>query len=72
MTLRFALVTWLAAAALVSALGCRTLGTAVGTAGDVAGDTATAAGKAASTAAKGAGSIVENTAEAADDEIKGK
>ena len=72
MALRISLVALLAAAALASASGCRTVGTAVGTAGNAVGDTAVSAGKAASTAAKGAGSIVEKTADAADDEIKGK
>ncbi|HZO09315.1 MAG TPA: hypothetical protein VFC77_08050 [Myxococcota bacterium] len=72
MTLRTTLVALLAAAALASASGCRTIGTLFSTTGDAVGNTAEATGKAAGTAARGAGSIVENTAEAADDEIKGK
>lgn len=62
------LVTLLAGFAL-TAIGCRTVGTAGGTAGDVAADTARAAGDAAGTAASGAGEIIENTAEAAEDEM---
>jgi hypothetical protein len=62
------LLTTVAALALATA-GCRTVGTAGGTAGDAAADTARAAGNAAGTAARGAGQIIENTAEAADEEI---
>jgi hypothetical protein len=53
-------------------LGCRTVGTAVGTAGRAAGATAEAAGQAAGTAATGAGQIVEDTAKEADREVRGK
>lgn len=52
--------------------GCRTIGTAVGTAGHVAADTAQAAGSAAATAARGAGQIVERTANTASDEARGR
>jgi hypothetical protein len=62
----------LAVSSLALAAGCRTVGTAVGTAGRVASDTAQAAGKAAGSAASGAGEIVENTANEADREVRGK
>jgi hypothetical protein len=58
-----------ASVALASA-GCRTIGTAGGTAGDAAADTARAAGNAAGTAAHGAGEIIEDTANAADEEMR--
>jgi hypothetical protein len=61
-------LTAVAGLALATA-GCRTVGTAGGTAGDVAADTARAAGDAAGTAASGAGRIIENTADAADEEM---
>lgn len=54
----------------LAAAGCRTIGTAGGTAGDVAADTARAAGNAAGTAAHGAGEIIEDTAGAAEDEMR--
>jgi hypothetical protein len=57
------------AAALALATGCKTVGTAGGAAGDAAADTARAAGNAAGTAARGAGNIIEDTAEAADREM---
>ena len=50
--------------------GCQTVGTAGRATGEAAGDTAEAAGKAASTAVRGAGDIIEDTAGAADDEMK--
>jgi hypothetical protein len=62
-------LTSLVALSLLSG-GCRTIGTAGGKAGEVAGDTARAAGDAAGTAAKGAGEIIEDTAGAADDEMR--
>ena len=62
----------LALALLALPLGCRTVGTAVGTAGKAAASTAEAAGKAAGTAAHGAGQIVEDTANTADKEVRGK
>jgi len=62
----------LAVALLGLPLGCRTVGTAVGTAGKAAGATAEAAGHAAGAAATGAGAIVEETAKEADREVRGK
>ena len=62
----------LVAALLALPLGCRTVGTAVGSAGRAAASTAEAAGSAAGTAARGAGQIVEDTANTADKEVRGK
>jgi len=58
------------ASVALAAAGCRTIGTAAGTAGNVAADTARAAGDAAGTAARGPGRIVQETAGAAEDEMR--
>ena len=59
----------LVAVLAIGASGCRTVGTFGRSLGDATGDTAQAAGGAASTAAKGAGDVIENTAEAADRDL---
>ena len=58
------------AAATLATMGCQTIGTAGRSVGHAAGSTAKAAGNAASTAVEGAGDIIDDTAKAADKEMK--
>jgi hypothetical protein len=54
---------------MLATAACHTVGAAGRSAGNAAGDAAEAAGSAAGTAARGAGDVIDDTTDAAQDEL---